>query len=63
MNFLVKLIKMKSISEGYVNRNETALVKCPKCEGVEVIIKTDGEYFSVTKCNTCGYQKNNKKSE
>ena len=53
---------MESISEGYVNRNETSLVRCPQCEGVDVIIKTEGEYFSVTKCNVCGYQKNNKKS-
>ena len=48
---------MKSISDGYVNRNETSLVKCPECEGVDVTIETEGEYFSVTKCNTCGYPK------
>ncbi len=51
------LDKMEKIFEGYVNKHETSLVKCPKCESINVVIKTNKGYFFIVKCNNCGYIK------
>ena len=48
---------MEKIVEGYVERHENTMVKCPKCDSVDVIAKTEDGYFFVIKCNNCDYQK------
>ena len=47
---------MEKICEGYADKHESSRVKCPKCESVDVLAKTENGYFFITKCNNCGYQ-------
>ena len=51
---------MYKISEEYLEKHETEMVKCPRCGSTDVVAKIDDKgYFWIYQCNKCGYQKNN----
>ena len=53
---------MHKISDGYLEKHESEMVKCPRCGSVDVVAKiTEDGFFWIYQCNKCRYIKKNNK--